>query len=431
MFAQISKILEGRSKDIVTIKGWLYNKRSSGGILFLEISDGTGFIQCTLKKSKFEKEIFDQVEKLPAQSIVELTGRVSEDKRASYGHELLIDSAKILVEAEGDYPITKKSHGLKFILDNRHLSMRTSKMFHIMMIREQTLEFAREWLKKKGFREFHAPLFITAGSEGGSTLFEVKYFGKKAFLTQSWQLYGEAIAHAFGKVFTFGPSFRAEESLTRRHLSEFWHLEVEVPFCDFKKILEVQEDFITYVLHELAKKCKMHLEALGRDPQELLKITSPFPRITYKEALDILKKEGKYFEEGKRFGSDELEILSKKFERPVFITHYKKEMKPFYAKVDDSDPELVLFADLVVSGGVGEIIGSGERTSKLEELKKRMKESDLDEKDYMWYIELRKWGGVEHSGFGMGLERFVMWVCKLKNIRSAILFPRTMNRVYP
>jgi len=418
---------EGR----VQIQGWLHNRRSSGGILFYIIRDGTGYIQCTLKKDKFDEKFYEELERLPLESSVAIEGVARADKRAPDGYEIEVDSVKIISKAYPDYPIGKKQHGPSFLLDHRHLTLRSQRMLNIMVVRAKLLEAAREWFKSKGYLEVQVPTIISAACEGGSTLFEVKYFDKKAYLTQSWQLYGEAMIQAFGRCYTIAPSFRAEKSRTRRHLTEYWHLEAEIPFCDMQQLMKIEEELVTHIVHTVAKDCKKELQKLGRDPEDLLKIKPPFPRITYKQAIEMLQADGVNIKYGDDIGADEEAKLTKHFQVPFFVTHFPKSLKAFYHKPDPTDPTVTLSVDMLAPEGYGEIIGSGERIESYEELMKRIEEDKLNPKDYTWYLELRKWGAVPHAGFGLGVERAVMWICKLKHIRDAIAFPRLINRVYP
>jgi asparaginyl-tRNA synthetase len=428
-FIDVSEILSGKVKGEAAIHGWIHHRRSSGGILFWIIRDGTGFIQCTLRKDDFPD--LKELEKLPVESVVEIKGEVRKDERAPGGYELRAKKLRVLSKAMEEFPIAKKYHGPKFLLDHRHLWIRSEKMHAMLKIRAKILDAAREWFEKHGFLEVQPPMIVGAACEGGATLFELKYFGKKAYLTQSWQLYGEAFISAVGRCYTIAPSFRAEKSRTRRHLTEYWHLEAEMPFCDIQELMKIEEELITYILHKVAKECEEELRIFGRDPKDLLKIKTPFPRITYDQAIELLQKDGVKIKWGEDLGADEERILTQHFDTPFFVTHYPKGIKAFYHKPDPKRPEVTLSVDMLAPEGYGEIIGSGERIETYEELMKRIKEEKLDPKDYAWYLDLRKWGSVQHSGFGLGVERLVMWICKLKHIRDAIAFPRLINRVYP
>ncbi|RJS88986.1 asparagine--tRNA ligase [Candidatus Bathyarchaeota archaeon] len=428
----ISAILSGmHTGKKIQIRGWLHNMRSSGGIHFLLIRDGTGIIQCTLKKGSVEDKIFEEAKTLTQESSLEVTGIVKEDRRAPGGYEIRVENIKIYHRAEEGYPIAKKYHGPDFLLDNRHLWIRSQKMQTILRIRAKFLEAAREWFKMNGFTEFHSPTLITAACEGGATLFPVKYFDQEAYLTQSWQLYAEAAIASLGKIYTIAPSFRAEKSRTRRHLTEYWHLEVEAPWCDLNCIMRIQEDLLGYILEVLCDKMRNELEFLGRPAEELISMKPPFERITYDRAVEILNEEGIEFEWGDDITWTHEKVLTQRFSKPFFVTHFPKGVKAFYHKPDPERPEVTLSADLLAPEGYGEITGGGQRIDDLDELLTRIKEENLNPEDYKWYIDLRRYGSVPHSGFGLGVERTLAWICKLDHIRDAIAFPRLINRVYP
>ena len=426
---KISEILKGESKH-AAVRGWLYHKRSSGGVIFWILRDGSGFIQCTLKKEKFGEKL-QELEKLPVESVVRLEGTVRKDERAPGGYEIQTEKVEIISKAEEDFPIAKKYHGPEFLLDNRHLWLRSKKMFTVLKIRSQVLHYIREWFDQHGYTEFQAPIFTAAACEGGSTLFPVKYFDRTVYLTQSWQLYGEAAISSLGDTYTIAPSFRAEKSRTRRHLTEYWHVEAEMPFCGLECLIKIEEELITYVCQKIAKEFSKELKELGRDPKDLLKVKPPFPRITYTKAVEMLQKDGLKFEWGEDFGADEDKALAKHFDIPFFVTHFPKKVKAFYHKPDPKDEKVTLSVDLLAPEGYGELTGGGERIADKDELLKRIKEEKLKPEDYKWYLDLRRWGSVQHAGFGLGLERFLMWICKLEHIRDAIAFPRLINRVYP
>ena len=431
-FTDISAILSGGFEDNkVKIHGWLHNKRSSGGIHFILVRDGTGIIQCTVKKDKVESEDFDLAGKLPSESVVELSGTVRKDPRAPGGYEILIEKLKAAHIAEEEFPIAKKYHGPEFLLDHRHLWIRSKKMQTILRIRAKILKAARRWLELKGYTEFHAPILITAACEGGSTLFSVKYFDRDAYLTQSWQLYAEAAIASLGKIYTVAPSFRAEKSRTRRHLTEYWHLEVEIPWCNLEGIMKVEEKLLTHICRTLCEEMPKELKALGREPEDLLRVEPPFTRITYDEVGGILQKDGVNFEWGDDLGWVEEKHLTLKFDSPFFVTHYPAGVKAFYHKPDPKRREVTLSVDLLAPEGYGEITGGGRRIDDLNELLMRMKEENLNPEDYKWYIDLRRYGSVPHSGFGLGVERTLAWICKLGHIRDAVAFPRLINRLYP
>jgi len=431
-FIDVASVLSsGYVGEKVAIRGWLHNKRSSGGIHFLLIRDGTAVIQCTIKKDMVEEEKFELAKKLTQESTLELTGIVKTDPRAPGGYEIQVEDMNFVRIAEEGFPIAKKYHGSEFLLDNRHLWIRSQKMQRILRVRAKLLEAAREWFRLNGYTEFHAPVLITAACEGGSTLFNVKYFDMDAYLTQSWQLYAEAAIASLGKIYTVAPSFRAEKSRTRRHLTEYWHLEVEIPWCDLGGIMRAQEELITHICHALCEETPKELEALGRPPKDLIKVEMPFERITYDEVVDILNKDGAQFNWGGDLGWIEEKHLTLKFDKPFFVTHYPTGIKAFYHKPDQKRPETTLSTDLMAPEGYGEIAGGGQRIDDPNELLKRIEEGNLNPKDYQWYIDLRRYGSVPHSGFGLGVERTIAWICKLNHIRDAIAFPRLINRVYP
>lgn len=435
-FTEISEIFSGKAGKTVRIHGWLHRKTPSGGIQFLQVRDGTGVIQSVLEKEKVDEQTFRIIEKLPVESVVDIKGEVRKDERAPGGYEVSVTEIKVVDEAEEEFPIAKKTHGPAFLMDNRHLWLRSEKMQTMLKIRSKILEAAREWFLEHGYTEFHSPILITAACEGGSTLFKLKYFDKEAYLTQSWQLYAEAAIASVGKIFTVAPSFRAEKSRTTRHLTEYWHIEAEEPFCDLQKIIKVQEELVTHILLQVAPtlltlKKQTTRWRFERDPEDLFKIKPPFKRVTYDDAVEMLKKEGIPVDWGEDLTWKQQEALSLKFKKPFFITHFPKTAKAFYHKPDPKRPEVTLSVDLQAPEGYGELIGGGERIYDLDELKRRIKETNLDVKDYQWYVELRKYGSIPHAGFGLGLERLTMWILKLKHIRDAIPFPRTIRRVYP
>ncbi len=430
-FETIDNILTKGIEGNIGVRGWIHNKRSSGGIQFLLVRDGTGFIQCTLRKNSVSSELFAAVDKLPAESTIELTGVCKKDSRAPSGFEISVSDIKVLYKAEENFPIGKKFHGPEFLLDNRHLWIRSRKMQNILRVKATSLALAREWFSKNSFTEFQPPIFTGSAVEGGSTLFEVKYFDRKAYLSQSWQLYGEASINALGKTYTISPSFRAEKSRTRRHLTEYWHLEAEMPFCNIDGLMKTEEELISYMCQNLVLRNRKELEGLGRNVEDLLKVKPPFPRITYDQAIEILQKDGVNIKWGDDIGAGEEKILTKHFDIPFFVTHFPKQIKAFYHKPDPKNPKLTLSVDMLAPEGYGEIVGSGQRIESYEELLSRIKEEGLNPDDYKWYLELRKWGASEHAGFGLGIERFVAWTCKLKHIRDAIAFPRLINRIYP
>ncbi len=431
-FVDVSSILSGKyTGEKVQVHGWLDNMRSSGGIHFFMVRDGTGLIQCTMKKGKVDDQKFEATKNVTQESSLELTGTVFEDKRAPGGYEIRIEDMNVVQLAEDGYPIAKKFHGPEFLLDNRHLYVRNQKMQTILRVRSKFLEAAREWFQTNGYTEFHSPTLITAACEGGSTLFSVKYFEQEAFLSQSWQLYAEAAIASLGKIYTLAPSFRAEKSRTRRHLTEYWHLEAEAPWCDLDCVMKVQESLLGHVFESLAAKASMELESLGRPAKELQEMMPPFQRLRYDEAVETLAKKGVQIQYGEDLGWEQEKQLTEDYAKPFFVTHFPKGIKAFYHKPDPQNPEVTLSADLLAPEGYGEITGGGQRIHDLDELLKRMEEENLNPKDYAWYVDLRRYGSVPHSGFGLGVERVIAWICKLEHIRDAIAFPRLINRVYP
>jgi asparaginyl-tRNA synthetase len=427
----VRKILAGNADSTrVKLRGWLHNRRSSGGILFLIIRDGTGFLQCTAKKDQLGEK-FSEIEALPLESTVEVEGEVVRDPRAPRGYELRITDLLVLHRSHEDFPIAKKYHGPEFLLDNRHFWIRSKKMQTILRARALVIDESRRWLKEHGYLEVQVPILVSAAVEGGSTLFEVKYFDEKAYLTQSWQLYAEAMIASLGKIYTLAPSFRAEKSKTRRHLTEFWQLELEEPWLDLEGLIKVEEGLLLHICHEVAAQVPEELKELGRDPDELTALKAPLPTITYDRAVDLIRKSDSSFEWGTDLGYNQEKILTKDFTTPFFVTHYPKGVKAFYHMPDPKRPEVTLSVDLLAPEGYGEITGGGQRIHDYEQLMQRINEEHLNPEDYSWYLDLRKYGTVPHSGFGMGIERTLTWICKLRHIRDATAFPRLINRIRP
>jgi asparaginyl-tRNA synthetase len=415
----------------VTIGVWLTNKRSSGKIQFLELRDGTGFIQGVVLKNKVDEEDWDEAKELTQESSFYVTGLVREDKRAPSGYELTVSGLKLIQKAH-DYPITPKEHGVDFLMDHRHLWLRSSRQHAILRIRNELIKGTYDYFYDHGFIKVDAPLLTGSAAEGTTDLFHTKYFDRDAYLSQSGQLYMEAAAMAFGKVYSFGPAFRAEKSKTRRHLIEFWMIEPEMAFCDHEENLKIQEDYIAYLVQRVLKKCRPEFKAIGRDTSKLEKIKAPFPRITYDEAVRFLNKNGfNDLQWGDDFGAPHETAIAEHFDVPVFVTEYPAKAKAFYMKPDPNREEVVLCADLLAPEGYGEIIGGSQRIDDLELMKKRYEQYHLNDPSYKWYLELRQYGSVPHSGFGLGLERAVAWICGLEHIREAIPFPRLLNRIYP
>jgi len=405
--------------------------RSGGGILFFQIRDGTGVIQCTLKKDAVDEKEFNKLATIPVETTVEVSGIVRKDARAPRGYEIAGDKVNVLYLAEEDYPIARKYHGPDFLLDNRHFYIRDPKIQAIMRIRARLIDAFRRWLIDHGYLEVHVPTLVNAAVEGGSTLFEVKYFDQKAYLTQSWQLYAEAMIASVGKIFTLAPSFRAEKSRTRRHLTEYWHLEVEEPWLELDGLMTLEEQLVTFACQRVREQMADELKLIGRDPQDLNVIAAPFPRIRYDEAVKLVQKALPNFAWGQDMGWEEEKVLTENFKKPFFVSHFPKGVKAFYHMPDPTNDKVTLSADLLAPEGFGEITGGGQRIHDLTQMLQRMKEEGLKEEDYKWYVELRRYGTVPHSGFGMGVERTLAWLCKLEHIRDAIAFPRLINRVYP
>lgn len=424
------KDVGGHVGQEITLKGWLYNKRSSGKLHFLQLRDGSGIIQCVVFKGEVTPEVFELADKITQESSIEVTGTVREDKRSPLGFELGVKDVKVLQMAK-DYPISPKEHGTAFLMDNRHLWLRSSRQVAILKIRDEIIFSIREYFKNNGFVLVDSPILTPAACEGTSTLFETDYFGQKALLSQSGQLYGEASAMALGKIYCFGPTFRAEKSKTRRHLTEFWMVEPEVAFNDLDDNMDLAEDFICYIVEKVLKNCRAELEVLGRDISKLENIKKPFPRISYTEAIEILNKNGNPTQWGGDIGGDEETIISKSFDRPVMIHRYPAAIKAFYMKRDPKDEKLALAVDVIGPEGYGEIIGGSQREEDYDVLVKRIHEQGLDESAFDWYLDLRKYGSVPHSGFGMGIERAVAWICGLPHVRETIPFPRLMDRLKP
>ncbi|KYG32893.1 asparagine--tRNA ligase [Alkalihalobacillus trypoxylicola] len=415
----------------VTIGAWIANKRSSGKIAFLQLRDGTGFIQGVVVKAEVEEDVFKFAKSITQESSVYITGKVRADERAPSGYELTITAMELIHEAV-DYPITPKEHGTEFLMDHRHLWIRSKKQHAVLKIRNEIIRATYEFFNKEGFVKVDPPILTGSAPEGTSELFATKYFDEDAYLSQSGQLYMEAAAMALGRVFSFGPTFRAEKSKTRRHLIEFWMIEPEMAFVEFDENLEIQEQYVSYIAQSVLENCQLELKTLGRNQESLQKIQAPFPRITYDEALAFLHKEGfDDIEWGDDFGSPHETAIANHYDKPVFITHYPTTLKPFYMQPDSKREEVVLCADLIAPEGYGEIIGGSERINNLELLEQRLNEHQLDPKAYEWYAELRKYGSVPHSGFGLGLERTVAWMAGVEHVRETIPFPRLLNRLYP
>jgi asparaginyl-tRNA synthetase len=414
----------------VTIKGWLYNKRSSGKLRFLLVRDGTETIQCVVFKGDVSDKTFTNADIIQQESSCRITGTVRKDSRSPLGYEIQVCSLEIIQLAE-NYPITKKEHGVDFLMDHRHLWLRSAQQHAILLIRHEVIRAARAFFDSHGFILIDTPIFTPNAAEGSTTLFSTDYFGSNAYLTQSGQLYGEAAAMAFGKIYCFGPTFRAEKSKTRRHLTEFWMIEPEVAFYDLEDNMQLAENFVTEVVKSVLKYRRKELEKLGRDIAKLEKIDVPFPRISYEQAAEILQKKGVDFTYGNDFGANDETIISENYDKPVLVHHYPADIKAFYMKRDPENDKLALAMDMLAPEGYGEIIGGSQREDDYDTLLKRIKEHNLPLDDFQWYLELRKYGSVPHSGFGLGIERTVAWICGIRHLREAIPFPRLMQRIYP
>ncbi|WP_127848166.1 asparagine--tRNA ligase [Lacticaseibacillus hulanensis] len=415
----------------VTIGVWLTDKRSSGKIAFLQLRDGSAFFQGVVRKNDVSEEVFTTAKGLHQETSFWVTGVINEDARSHFGYEIQISDIEVVGESE-DFPITPKEHGIEFLLDHRHLWLRSKRPFAIMHIRNEMIRATYEFFNDNGFIKMDSPILTGSAPEGTTELFQTDYFDHDAFLSQSGQLYAEAGAMAYGKVFTFGPTFRAEKSKTRRHLTEFWMLEPEMAFTTQDESLKVQERYIAYLVQNVIDHCAYDLKLLDRDVDQLRKYTKlPYPRISYDEAIEMLQKGGFDSKWGDDFGAPEETYISDQFEQPVFIMNYPKSIKPFYMKPHPDRDDVYLCADMLAPEGYGEIIGGSERETDYEALKEQIIKKGLDLSEYEWYLDLRKYGSVPHSGFGLGLERAITWICKLDHLREAIPFPRMINRIKP
>ncbi len=417
----------------VTLRGWLYNLRESGKLLFPIFRDGTGVIQGVVSQ-KENPEAFAVLQGLTQESSVVVTGRIRAEKRAPGGYEINITGLQVVqrVPEDNPYPIQLKEHGVDFLLDRRHLWLRTPRQAAILRIRAEAIRAAREFMDGQGYILTDSPIFTPAACEGTTTLFEVQYIDdQKAYLTQSGQLYLEAAAAALGKVYCFGPTFRAEKSKTRRHLTEFWMLEPEAAYAHLEDMMVLAEGLLSHIVQSALKNRARELETLKRDTAKLAGVKPPFPRITYDEAIGVLQKQGNPAKWGDDFGGDEETILSSQYDRPVMVHRYPAAIKAFYMQPDDKRPELALGFDMLAPEGYGEIVGGGERIHDYDLLVKRLRENKLPEEAFQWYLDLRRYGSVPHAGFGMGLERTVAWICGTEHIREVIPFPRMIYRVYP
>jgi asparaginyl-tRNA synthetase len=415
----------------VVIHGWLHNRRSSGKIHFLIVRDGTGFIQAVMSKAAVGEEAFTQADHLAQETSLSVTGTVRADARAKGGYEIDVQSLEVHGEAH-DFPITPKEHGVDYLMDRRHLWIRPERQAAILRVRHEVINAIRDYFNGRGFILCDTPIFTPAACEGTTTLFPVQYFDETtAFLTQSGQLYNEANAMALGKVYCFGPTFRAEKSKTRRHLTEFWMVEPEMAYADLDDVIDLAEGLVTTVVGRVLERRRRELQVLERDTAPLEAVTAPFPRLRYEEAANLLREKGLPFQNGTDFGGTDETVLSESFDRPVCVTHYPTAIKAFYMKPDPEAPDKALCVDVLAPEGYGEIIGGGQRLDDLRLLEQRIKEHDLPQDAFEWYLDLRRYGTVPHGGFGMGVERCVAWICKLDHVRETIPYPRMLYRMYP
>lgn len=415
----------------VKIGVWLTDKRSSGKIAFLQLRDGTAYFQGVVSKNQVSDEVFELAKKLRQETSFYVTGVIHQDKRSHFGYEIEISNLELVGES-ADFPITPKEHGIEFLLDHRHLWLRSRRPFAIMKIRDEMIRATYNFFHQEGFVKFDAPILTGTAPEGTTELFSTDYFDNEAFLSQSGQLYEEVGAMAFDKVYSFGPTFRAEKSKTRRHLTEFWMIEPEMAFMHQEESLQIQERYIAFLVQAVLDNCQYELKLLERDPEILKRYTqTPYPRISYDEAIKLCQKGGINIQWGDDFGAPEETYISDQFDQPVFVLNYPKTIKPFYMKSDPTRDDLYICADLLAPEGYGEIIGGSEREADYEKLKAEMVRQGLSLTDYDWYLDLRKYGSVPHSGFGLGLERALTWICHLDHLREAIPFPRMINRLRP
>ncbi len=418
------------SDSEVRINGWVYNKRSSGKVGFLMLRDGTGTIQCIFFKPEIGEELFSQFKSLTQESSITIEGKVAENDRADGGFEIQVKNL-IIHHISSNYPITPKEHGTDFLMNNRHLWLRSKRQHAIMRVRHEIIKATRDFFDSNDFTLIDTPIFTPNACEGTTTLFATDYFGENAYLSQSGQLYNEANAMAFGRVYTFGPTFRAEKSKTRRHLTEFWMVEPELAYCDLDEDMEWGERLIEFIVKRVLENRLNELTILERDISKLEKVKAPFPKISYTECVEMLNKGGYDFEWGGDFGSPEETFISEQYDRPVIVHRFPTEIKAFYMKRDPKNDKVVLGMDFLAPEGYGEIIGGSEREASLEVLLDRIKHENLPKEEFEWYLDLRRYGSVQHAGFGMGIERVVSWICKLPHVRETIPYPRMLQRLRP
>jgi asparaginyl-tRNA synthetase len=436
--ADIAKNIDAWDGKTVTLNGWVFNKRSSGKIKFLVLRDGSAHIQGVLVKGECEDDSFEGFEKLTQESSIKVTGKIRKEPKARLGCEITVLKIEAVQIAQ-DYPITPKEHGVEFLMENRHLWIRSNRQWAALRVRSEIIWAIQSFFRERGFIRFDPPILSGTSCEGTSTLFSTPYFDEKAYLTQSGQLYGEAGAFAFGNIYTFGPTFRAEKSKTRKHLTEFWMVEPEMAFAELNDVMDLGEAFVSYIVKHCLDNCQKELKILERDQKELESIVAPFPRISYDDALKILEKRGLSIPWGEDFGAPHETALGEEFGKPVFVHHFPAQIKAFYFKHADDpngggvdkDGKYALGADLIAPFGYGEIIGGGQREDKVEILERRLAEHGLAKADYEWYLDLRRYGSTPHAGFGLGLERTVAWVTGVEHVRETIPFPRMINTIKP
>jgi asparaginyl-tRNA synthetase len=428
-YAYIADIA-GHEGQETTLRGWVYSKRSSGKLQFILLRDGTGVIQCVAFKGNFTPEQFDALDKITQESSLIVTGKVRKDSRAPGGFEMDLVNFEIIQLADS-YPITPKEHGTAFLMEHRHLWLRSSRQHAIIKVRHEIIKACRDYFDGQDFTLVDTPIFTPNACEGTTTLFETEYFDQKAYLTQSGQLYNEATAAAFGKVYCFGPTFRAEKSKTRRHLMEFWMVEPEVSYATLEDAMVLAEGLICFIIERVLSKRKRELDVLERDTSRLEKISKPFPRLSYDDAVQRLQAAGSEIRWGGDLGGGDETILSDQFDAPVMVHRYPSDIKAFYMQPDAQRPEVALCVDVLAPEGYGEVIGGGQRIHDRELLLRRLQEHGLPVEPFRWYLDLRQYGSVPHAGFGMGIERMVAWLCKLEHVRETIAFPRMLYRIYP
>ncbi len=436
--SSIAKNLEAYDGKTVSLCGWIHQKRSSGKIKFMMLRDGSGITQGVLVKGECEETSFEEFEKLTQESSIKVTGKIRKDARSKVGFELTVQKIEVVQIAQ-EYPISNKEHGVEFLMEHRHLWIRSQRQWAALRVRSEIFFAIQQFFRERGFIRFDPPILTPTSCEGTSTLFSTPYFDEKAFLTQSGQLYGETGAFAFGNIYTFGPTFRAEKSKTRKHLTEFWMVEPEMAFATLTDVMDLGEAFVCHIIKHCLEHCQPELALLERNQKELESIVSPFPRISYDEALKILEKRGHSIPWGEDFGAPHETALGEEFGKPVFIHHFPSKIKAFYFKHADApdgegvdhDGKYALGADLIAPFGYGEIIGGGQREDQVDVLTRRITEHGLNLKDYEWYLDLRRFGSVPHGGFGLGVERTVAWVTGVEHVRETIPFPRMLNHLKP